>query len=135
MDGKGGLFMRQDLFALAKAHYRTEPEYLFSKYPGFAVLRHPNKKWDGVIMDLPRSKLGLPGEGMVDALNVKCDPVMSGSLRLLPGVLPGYHMNKEQWITILLDGTVNPEQIEILLDISFQLVGVKKVPRRSRHES
>ncbi len=76
-------------------------------------------------MDLSREKLGLPGEGMVDALNVKCDPCMSGSLQLQPGILPGYHMNKERWITILLDGTVDLVQIGILLDISYDMVGQK----------
>ncbi len=117
--------LRENALSLARDCYGTEAEYLFAKYPGFAVLRHPNKKWYGVIMDLSREKLGLPGEGVVDALNVKCDPVMSGSLRLQPGILPGYHMNKERWITILLDGTVDLEQIGILLDISYDMVGAK----------
>ncbi len=124
--------LREDVLSLAQARYGTEAEYLFARYPGFAVLRHPNKKWYGVVMDLSREKLGLPGEGMVDALNVKCDPAMSGSLRLQPGILPGYHMNKERWITILLDGTVDLEQIGILLDISYDMVGTKpgKASRR-----
>ncbi len=123
--------MRETVLELAQERYGTEPEYLFTKYPGFAVLRHPNKKWYGVIMDLSRQKLGLLGEGTVDALNVKCDPVMSGSLRLQPGILPGYHMNKASWITIVLDGTVDLEQIGILLDISYDMVGAKKnAPRR-----
>ncbi len=117
--------LREAVLSLAQDYYGTEAEYLFDKYPGFAVLRHPNKKWYGVVMDLSREKLGLPGEGMVDALNVKCDPVMSGSLRLQPGILPGYHMNKERWITILLDGTVDLAQIGILLDISYDMVGAK----------
>ncbi len=117
--------LREAVLSLAQDRYGTEAESLFAKYPGFAVLRHPNKKWYGVVMDLPREKLGLPGQGMVDALNVKCDPVMSGSLRLQPGILPGYHMNKERWITIVLDGTVDLAQIGILLDISYDLVGAK----------
>ncbi len=117
--------LRDAVLSLAQDRYGTEPEYLFAKSPGFAVLRHPNKKWYGVVMDLPRHKLGLPGEGMVDALNVTCDPMISGSLRLQPGILPGYHMNKEHWITIVLDGTVDLTQIEILLDISYDMVGAK----------
>ncbi len=124
--------LREEVLSLAQDRYGTEPEYLFAKYPGFAVLRHPNKKWYGVVMDLPRQKLGLPGEGMVDALNVKCDPCMSGSLRLQPGILPGYHMNKERWITIVLDGTVDLAQIEILLDISYDMVGAKTHKEKKR---
>ncbi len=124
--------LREEVLSMAQDRYGTEPEYLFSKYPGFAVLRHPNQKWYGVIMDLSRQKLGLPGEGLVDALNVKCDPCLSGSLRLQPGILPGYHMNKESWITILLDGTVDMEQIGILLDISYDMVGAKAKRKPSK---
>ncbi len=127
--------LREAVFSLARDRYGAEPEYLFTKYPGYAVLRHPNKKWFGVVMDLPRQKLGIPGAGMVDALNVKCDPVLSGSLRAQPGFLPAYHMNKESWITILLDGSVAPEQIGILLDISYDIVGTgpKKTSGRKRN--
>ncbi len=124
--------LREAVFSLARERYGTEPEYLFIKSPGFAVLRHPNKKRYGVVMDLPRQKLGLPGAGMVDGLNVKCDPCMSGSLRLQPGILPGYHMNKERWITILLDGSVELEQIGILLDISYDMVGAALIRKRNK---
>ncbi len=72
---------RNHILSLARERYGTEAEYLFARYPGFSVLRHPNQKWYGVIMDLPRQKLYLPGEGMVDALNVKCDPALCGSSR------------------------------------------------------
>ena len=44
-------------------------------------------------------KIGLTGEGEVDILNVKCDPILSGSLRMQPGFFPAYHMNKEKWIS------------------------------------
>ncbi len=127
--------LREEIFSLVRDRYGTEPEYLFARYPGFAVLRHPNKKWYGVIMDLSKQKLGLPGEGMIDALNVKCDPAFSGSLRLQAGILPGYHMNKESWITILLDGTVDLAQIEILLDVSYDLVGTKRKNQTRRKKN
>ncbi len=117
--------LRDAVLTLALDRYGTEAEYLFPKFPGFAVLRHPNKKWYAVIMDLQKAKLGLPGEGMVDGLNVKCDPLLAGSLRQQPGILPGYHMNKENWVTVLLDGTVDLEQIGILLDMSYGLAGEK----------
>ncbi len=34
-------------------------------------------------------------------------------------------MNKEKWITVLLDGTINIEQIAILMDISYDIAGAK----------
>lgn len=47
-------------------------------------------------------------------------------LRQSPGFLPGYHMNKTNWLSILLDGTVSDEQILDLLDLSFQMTAKKK---------
>ncbi len=117
--------LRNAVFDLARECYSTEAEYLWARTPNFGVLRHPNGKWYAVVMDIPKCKLGLPGDGLVDVMNVQVDPVMSGSLRVTSGILPGYHMNKEKWITVLLDGTIDMEQIAILLDISYDIAGTK----------
>ncbi len=112
---------RQVIFDYVKKKYRTEPEYLWMKYPFYAVLRHQdNQKWYGIVMDVPRNKLGLTGIETVDILDVKCEPLMIDLLRQSPGFLPGYHMNKSNWISILLDGTVPDDTILDLLDVSFQ---------------
>lgn len=52
---------------------------------------------------------------------------MIGGLRKEEGILPAYHMNKEHWITVLLDGTVEKEEICNLIDISFELTIKKTV--------
>ena len=60
------------------------------------VLRHTdNQKWYGLIIEVGRNKLGLPGDGEVDILNVKSDPMLIGSYRTQEGFFPAYHMNKE----------------------------------------
>ena len=51
---------------------------------------------------------------------------MAGFLTVEKGILPGYHMHKGNWITILLDGSVEMEQICSLLDQSFLLTAGKK---------
>ena len=58
-------------------------------------------------------------------LVVKCDPNLIGSLLTTPGFLPGYHMSKSTWITILLDGTVPVDEIRTLLDLSYDLTKTK----------
>ena len=74
-----------------------------------------------------RDKIGLTGEGEVDILNVKCDPVLSGSLRMQQGFFPAYHMNKEKWISILLsEASENDEMIKDLIDWSYQATAAKK---------
>ncbi len=117
--------LRNAVLELVRAQYGTEAEYLWARTPSFGVLRHPNGKWYAVVMDIPKSKIGLPGDGLIDVVNVQVDPVMSGSLRATTGIFPGYHMNKEKWITVLLDGTIDMEQIAILLDISYRISGTK----------
>lgn len=118
---------RDQVLKTAAELYHTEPERLWAKYPGHLVLRHSsNKKWYALIMNIPREKLGLDGEGGVDILDIKADPVMAGSFLHNPGILPGYHMNKAHWITVLLDGTVPLKTIELLLDTSFELTDTKK---------
>ncbi|MCC8182381.1 MAG: MmcQ/YjbR family DNA-binding protein [Clostridiales bacterium] len=94
---------------------------MWMKYPSYAVLRHQdNQKWYGLVMDVPRNKLGLTGVEIVDILDVKCEPLMIDLLRQSLGFLPGYHMNKSNWVNILLDDTVPDDTILDLLDKSFQ---------------
>ena len=121
--------MIQELFDYALETYGVEPDYPFSD-DELPVLRHrDNKKWFAIFMNVNRSVLQIGGEGRADIMNVKCDPILSGSLRLNDGYFPGYHMNHEQWLTILLDGTVPVEEIFPLLDLSFELT-MKKYKRK-----
>ena len=50
-------------------------------------------------MRIPYRTLGISKDDDVDILNIKCDPILIGSLRGRPGFLPAYHMNKDKWIT------------------------------------
>lgn len=116
------IISRNDVFQYAKENFGTEPEYLWSKFPSDAILRHKdNSKWYGLIMDVSKQKLGLSEIGFTDILNVKCSPIMIGSLLNDKGYLPAYHMNKEHWITIILDGSVQKNKVFGLLDLSFEL--------------
>lgn len=113
---------RKEIFEYVKKQYGTIPEYLWSSSPDSAVLRHQNGKWYAVIMNVERSKLGLDGDGTVEIIDVKCDPEMTGMIIQTYGFLPGYHMNKQHWITILLDGTVGESKILDFLDMSYDLI-------------
>lgn len=76
--------------------------------------------------ELPEDTLGLRGTEPLDVVNFKCDPILIGSLRGEPGIFPAYHMNKEQWLTAALDGSVSDEQIKMLLDMSYEATASKK---------
>ena len=113
---------REEIFEYVKKQYGTIPEYLWNSSPDSAVLRHHNGKWYAVIMNVERSKLGLDGDDTVEIIDVKCDPEMTGMIIQTYGFLPGYHMNKQHWITILLDGIVGESKILDFLDMSYDLI-------------
>lgn len=114
---------REEIFEYAKKVYGTEPEYLWGRYPSYAVLRmKETDKWYAVLMSVPMEKLGMEGDGETEILNVKCDPKMAEFLVQSKGFLPAYHMNKKNWISILLDGTVNEIKILDFLDRSYEQV-------------
>lgn len=101
-------------------NYQAELDHPWAAYPHYEVFRHTNnRKWFALIMDIPRNRLGLPGEAVLDVVNLKCDSILIGSLLGEPGFFPAYHMNKENWITVALDDDVPDETMKMLLDVSY----------------
>lgn len=122
---------RDEIFQYAKERFGTEPEYLWRSFPNHAILRNANnQKWYAIIMDVPKEKLGFKGAERVDVLNVKCDPVMIGSLLMNDGYLPAYHMHKGRWISIILNGSIPPDEIFWLLNISYSITA--KEPKKKQ---
>lgn len=118
---------RAEIFHYAEKKYGTAAEYLWRQYPDWGVLRHrENRKWYAVLMSVSALQLRQSGEEPLDILNVKCDPMEGDYLRQRPGFLPGYHMNHQNWLTILLDGSVPKELVLRLLDASYEMTGEKK---------
>ena len=118
---------RKDVLKFAKQKYKVSGDAPWAKYPDFIVLRHTdNRKWFGLLMNLPKSKLGLLSNEFVDVLNIKTDPVVIGGFIKQPGIMPAYHMNKASWVSVLLDGSVPLNDIEFLLNVSFELTKNKK---------
>lgn len=113
---------RQQLKKYIYDEYGVEPDTPWISDQTSEVYRHGNnKKWFALIMDVPKCKLGLGGLVDVEAVNLKCDPVFSASIRDNRGIFPAYHMNKSKWITVILDGTVEDDMIKMLVDISYDL--------------
>ncbi|AZS49455.1 MmcQ/YjbR family DNA-binding protein [Entomomonas moraniae] len=119
------MLKRDDIFNYVEKKYDVKPYYAWEKYPSYAVLRHDNDKWFGLIMNVQKEKLGIDGNDSVDVLDLKAPPDIIGSLRLSKDFLPAYHMNKEHWVSILLDGSVPTAQICELIDSSFDLTKMK----------
>ena len=59
--------------------------------------------------------------------NVKCNPEKAIELReQFDCILPGYHMNKKHWNTVIIDGRISESQLREFVDESYQLVRGKK---------
>ena len=101
-----------------------------------------HKTLEDYLLSWPNAKLDYPfGEGVavykVDdkmfaliaedsnplRLSLKCDPGLAESLREeYETVLPGYHLNKKHWNTILLTGQLSWDQVQDLVRLSYNLV-------------
>ena len=105
-----------------KEVYGANAEFPWLSAPTFAVYRHQsNDKWFAVIMEIPKNRMGIEEEGVINVVNLKSDPLLVGSLIIDNGIHPAYHMNKNHWITVCLDGSVEEEKVKWLLDLSFEL--------------
>ena len=126
--------IKEKLLAYAKKKYHAAPEYLWARYPGYAVLRHrDNKKWFALMMDIPASRLGLESGDTVEILNVKLEDALLADLLVgQEGFFRGYHISRGNWVTILLDGTVAPEEVCRWLDESYFATASPKTRQRLR---
>lgn len=127
---------RQELTDYIFDRYSVEPDYPFPRDDVTCVFRHSdNRKWFGIAMVIPYRTLGIRKAGSVDILNIKCDPIIMGSFRGKPGFLPAYHMNKDKWITVLLDGSAGQEDIRFLLDMSYGMTAAKVKERKKARDA
>ena len=99
--------------------YGDKPEFPWPEYPTFGVFKNPtNGKWYALVMALNVQKLDKELTGEVEVMNIKLDPDKIKQLIEKQGFYPAYHMNKKNWISILLNDT-GPDKILLnLLDES-----------------
>ena len=126
--------MREKIFKYVKEKYKIKPDYPFSTFPDYPVLRHEdNRKWFALIMEISGEKLGLKSAEYVDIMNVKLgDPMLVDVLVRQPGYFHGYHIARGNWISILLDGTVPFEEICQWIDESYAVMASKQKKQKMR---
>ena len=114
-------------------------EYLLSKPktgedfpfgPDVAVYRVMGK----MFATLAIGKMGKgDGEGNMHWwMNLKCDPDEAFILRdIFPAIIPGYHMSKTHWNTIILDDSIPEGEIQRMMDNSYELI-VSKMTKKNQ---
>lgn len=111
----------KEIITYVRSKYGNEPEYLWNRFPDNAVVRRSdNKKWYLAILTVSRSKLGFKSDEIVEAIDLRMKPEEVEKIDRV-NILPGYHMNKKHWITIVLDGTVLLDEIYSLIDNNYNL--------------
>ncbi len=107
-----------------KTEYGADPEFLWpDRYPGYAVFRHGNnKKWFALVATISSKSLGLEEDKVIDVINLKFDKDQTYNFaETSDHIFPAYHMNKNNWITIWLDGTLPNGLIFELIEKSYLL--------------
>jgi predicted DNA-binding protein (MmcQ/YjbR family) len=67
------------------------------------------------------------------SVSLKCDPHLAAALRArYAAITPGYHLNKQHWNTVTLDGSVPGEELAELIDHSYERV-VARLTRAQRN--
>lgn len=106
---------------LIKDKYNVSPEYLWDTNPGFGVFRNYNTfKWFGIIMNIPKNKITGNDKKEIEALNVMLHDKTDEALNMV-GIYPAYHMNKKNWVSIILDDTLEDNDIMYYINISYEL--------------
>ncbi len=102
--------------------YSDTTDNPFKDFQGAVLRNHNNKKWYGLIMSIQADKLlHNNDESLIEVLNVKVKPDNLNEYLKINGIYPAYHMNKKNWISIILDSTVDFNIITHLIDESYNL--------------
>lgn len=112
------------LIEYVKSAYGGELEFLWRKFPDNAVWRRgDNKKWFGALLTVSKRKLGLACDDRAEIIDLRLAPAELEALLDNERYLPGYHMNKKHWYTIILDGSVDTQELKRRIDESYLLAG------------
>ncbi len=101
--------------------YGVSPEFLWEKLPNYCVYR-AHTKWFGLIGNVSRNKIDKNSNSKeeVEILNVKVKKKEIDKLLNQKGYYKAYHMNKRNWISIILDETVTDKEIQQLICNSYE---------------
>ena len=107
-----------------KDKYKIDSEFLWESTPHVGVYRNSKKKWFGIIMNISYKKVDKKSndESVVEIVNIKIMPDELEDLLKINGIYEAYHMNKKNWISILLNDSLDDELLFKLLDNSYRYV-------------
>lgn len=116
----------QAIIQYVRETYGDELEFLWPSTPRNAIWRNPqNRKWYGIILTIQKNKLGFASDEVIEILDLRFDKNSARDFAASSEhIFPGYHMNRNSWITIILDHSLPTSEICALLDHSYTPVSV-----------
>jgi len=126
--------MHKELEKYIYDKYKVSPEAPFRDGPDTLAFKDPyTGKWFALLFPVEAKRLGLLKAGKIFIVNLKADPDFVAFIGGTEGIMPAYHMNKRRWISVCLDGSVGINEVESLLDASYELVA--NTPTRRIYEA
>ena len=114
------------LIEYIRENFSDAPEFLWEKYPNFAIFRRKdNRKWYALIANIPKKYLRLGGAEEIEILNLRVEPEELDKIFDGEKYFRGWHMNKKSWLTLRLDETLTDEEIFARLEESYRLAKKK----------
>ena len=102
--------------------YGDELEFLWKKFPDNAVWRRKdNNKWYGAILTVAGNKIGLETADIVEIIDLRMKADRAEEILSQKHYLPGWHMNKKSWFTLVLDGGVSDGELFARIRESYDL--------------
>ncbi len=101
-----------------KEKYNTNPVFPWND-ENAVFKNNDTNKWFGIIMYINKNKL-TKEDKKIEVMNVKLPPELIDELVTKEGYYRAYHMNKKYWITFTLEDIIDDNELEKLIDISYQ---------------
>ena len=102
--------------------YHDNIEYLWESTPDSGIFRNKkNKKWYAAILSVKEDRVGGKTDKVIMVIDLMHHKGETFDIIDNKSIYPGYHMNKNSWITIRLDGSQDNEFIYKYIDLSYEL--------------
>ena len=108
------------------SNYQATADQSFEGDPTVTIFRRlDNNQRFAATKNVGCRSVNVERVGRIDILNVSVNPRLVATLREREGFRPAWRMNRNKWVTVLLDGTVPDDEIRTYLDMSYKNAGRK----------
>ena len=122
-----GSFVYEDILCYAKGKYNSTTVQPFKTNPDIKALVTTKNKWYALFLDVEYNKLQKDSlvDSKVKIINLKHLSSEISTVINNRNIFPAYHMNKNHWISVVLDNNIDIEYVKGLIELSYDLANNK----------